>query len=276
MECMKPKIESLVDLCKKYTPPSKANRVIKALRCLSAHKIEARIIEHLQSLEHDKTTLLITIQLLDRSISTGYLCPTDETMAENPRDSVRTYTNDTARDHILANRLQRSDDSDSSHALMQITRTQTQHSRGQYQQNAYQQPHQYPGTTNGFPTSVPGTSQPAGTAQSSTFEEVKIIGSRSHVGNSVEGNSKFSRVALTGDDNMVGNHGSDVAKLIAERIFSSSQQQKHDHQASQNVTECDWKPDAGPSSSRPPSEDQGVAPQSQRDTDRNSDKMDID
>ncbi|KAK5625325.1 hypothetical protein RRF57_001041 [Xylaria bambusicola] len=63
LENMLSKMQSLLKLCQTYAPPSKASWIIKILKNLSAHAIEPRIIEHLQSLEHDKTTLLLAIQL---------------------------------------------------------------------------------------------------------------------------------------------------------------------------------------------------------------------
>ncbi|KAI1419926.1 hypothetical protein F5Y12DRAFT_775429 [Xylaria sp. FL1777] len=93
MENMCPKIESLLILCKKHTPPSKASPIIKIIKNLSAHSVEPRIIEHLQSLEHDKTTLLLAIQLLPATNSTQDLCSTTKAMSNyNPNTSHKTHT----------------------------------------------------------------------------------------------------------------------------------------------------------------------------------------
>lgn len=62
LENMRSKVQYLLKLCRTYAPPSKAIWVIKVLKNLTAHATEPRIMEYFQSLEHDKTTLLLVIQ----------------------------------------------------------------------------------------------------------------------------------------------------------------------------------------------------------------------
>ncbi|KAI0965128.1 hypothetical protein F4678DRAFT_485539 [Xylaria arbuscula] len=82
MRAMCPKIESLLKLCKKHAPPLGANPIIKVLKNLSAYSVESLITEHLQSLEHDKTTLLLAIQLPVVPKSTTNSCLAKEIMPD--------------------------------------------------------------------------------------------------------------------------------------------------------------------------------------------------
>ncbi|KAI1155940.1 hypothetical protein F4825DRAFT_360644 [Nemania diffusa] len=94
LENMSPKIKSLLRLCRKYTPPANAGRIIKAIKILSAHAVEPRITEYLQSLEHDKTTLLLAIQLIPTMASSMKdLCLTDDAVYNcSPRNSDEAHS----------------------------------------------------------------------------------------------------------------------------------------------------------------------------------------
>ncbi|KAI0378155.1 hypothetical protein F5Y04DRAFT_164106 [Hypomontagnella monticulosa] len=70
IDTMEPKIKSLTGLCSCYTSGSKGSElkfITKLNRALSARATESRILRSFESLEHDKTTLILTISTLDRS-----------------------------------------------------------------------------------------------------------------------------------------------------------------------------------------------------------------
>lgn len=64
IEGMAPKIESLADLCQRYYPHRRLKFLSKLNRVLFARGVEERIRQDFQSLEHDKTTLILTINTL--------------------------------------------------------------------------------------------------------------------------------------------------------------------------------------------------------------------
>ncbi|KAK5633234.1 hypothetical protein RRF57_008948 [Xylaria bambusicola] len=63
------KIEGLTTFCKEYSPPSQARFLTKLLWVPRARSIESRILQSFESLEHDKTTLILLISLSNGSIS---------------------------------------------------------------------------------------------------------------------------------------------------------------------------------------------------------------
>ncbi|KAI5924570.1 hypothetical protein F4810DRAFT_709527 [Camillea tinctor] len=76
IESMAPKIDSLVDLCTRCTPEPKLRFVRRLNKALSARKVEACILQQFESLEHDKTTLILTISMLKREASRIITPPT--------------------------------------------------------------------------------------------------------------------------------------------------------------------------------------------------------
>ncbi|KAI1643906.1 uncharacterized protein F4817DRAFT_348263 [Daldinia loculata] len=75
IEAMYPKVRDLGTLLPRYSPVSSPGLKIRFTTrmrgALSARTVEARIIQLFQSLEHDKTTLILTITTLNRSIARG-------------------------------------------------------------------------------------------------------------------------------------------------------------------------------------------------------------
>ncbi|KAI1758522.1 hypothetical protein GGR53DRAFT_516856 [Hypoxylon sp. FL1150] len=70
IEGMAPKISTLTKLCALYAPPQPNLRLYARLtRALSARGAEARILQSLQSLEQDKSLLILTITTIHGSIS---------------------------------------------------------------------------------------------------------------------------------------------------------------------------------------------------------------
>ncbi|KAI1428426.1 hypothetical protein F5Y12DRAFT_711063 [Xylaria sp. FL1777] len=63
IERMSPKFETLVLLCREHSPGPGPRSFKRALTTLSACKVEPRILQSFESLEHDKTTLILAISL---------------------------------------------------------------------------------------------------------------------------------------------------------------------------------------------------------------------
>ncbi|KAI0884164.1 uncharacterized protein GGS22DRAFT_189294 [Annulohypoxylon maeteangense] len=58
------KIKTLKDLCAQYIQKSKLSFISRLNNAFSARIVEPRILQILESLEHDKTTLLLTLSIL--------------------------------------------------------------------------------------------------------------------------------------------------------------------------------------------------------------------
>ncbi|KAI0896261.1 hypothetical protein F4806DRAFT_56110 [Annulohypoxylon nitens] len=87
IEAMAPKVTELKELCANYTSGPK-HRLISRLNWVrKVRNIEPRILQHFQSLEHDKTALILIISTLNRKNSTEQFKET-QTMADRKRDVV--------------------------------------------------------------------------------------------------------------------------------------------------------------------------------------------
>lgn len=75
---MAPKIEGLRELCAHYAFKPKLRLISKLLKARKARTVESRILQKFQSLEHDKTTLILTINTLNYKTS----IETDESESE--------------------------------------------------------------------------------------------------------------------------------------------------------------------------------------------------
>ncbi|XXH04260.1 hypothetical protein Hte_010674 [Hypoxylon texense] len=64
---MAPKILCLIKLCERYAPTPKAEWRSRLKKALSAWGVEPQILQNLQSLEQDKTTLLLAINMSSRA-----------------------------------------------------------------------------------------------------------------------------------------------------------------------------------------------------------------
>ncbi|KAI0896259.1 hypothetical protein F4806DRAFT_466719 [Annulohypoxylon nitens] len=71
MDVMTPKIDNLTNLCSCYIPNPKQNLIIRLNKAISARSLESKILQNFESLEHDKSTLLLTISTLKGLNSTS-------------------------------------------------------------------------------------------------------------------------------------------------------------------------------------------------------------
>ncbi|KAI1780705.1 hypothetical protein F4818DRAFT_396550 [Hypoxylon cercidicola] len=69
IEGMAPKINNLAELCSHYAPQPKNRLYMRLSKALAAKGIETRILQSFQSLECDKTSLILTISTIHRSTS---------------------------------------------------------------------------------------------------------------------------------------------------------------------------------------------------------------
>ncbi|KAI0529951.1 hypothetical protein GGR58DRAFT_276574 [Xylaria digitata] len=221
LENMSPKIKSLLRLCRRYTPPANASRIIKAIKILSAHAVEPRITEYLQSLEHDKTTLLLAIQLIPAmSSSMKDLCFKDDaTYHYGPGDSHKAHTKDFPRKN--------SGDMGSDNSVSFVEPT----GLTMFQDNKNVQPFKQMINARAFRFvaqretllagaeessssghAVPNPSTTHGVHQSGDFSGIRITGQRPHIGHDSRGinvtvKGSFTDFEINGDDARIGHRG---------------------------------------------------------------------
>ncbi|OTA89592.1 hypothetical protein M434DRAFT_398484 [Hypoxylon sp. CO27-5] len=89
VEAMAPKIETLTDLCLRHTPGPKQKLVSRLNRALSARTVESRILQSFQSLEHEKTTLILTISTLNVPSAIGSSAQTSQAIIEDETHGMK-------------------------------------------------------------------------------------------------------------------------------------------------------------------------------------------
>ncbi|KAI0117302.1 hypothetical protein F4814DRAFT_415821 [Daldinia grandis] len=96
VEAMYPKVQDLGTLLPRYSPGNSSGPKIRFTTrirgALSARTVEARIIQLFQSLERDKTTLILTITTLNRSVTSSSYTKLEqdtEVVMENNRNTTQ-------------------------------------------------------------------------------------------------------------------------------------------------------------------------------------------
>ncbi|KAI1300646.1 hypothetical protein F5Y03DRAFT_363990 [Xylaria venustula] len=236
MKAMCPKIESLLRLCKKYTPPSTANPIIKVLKNLSAHSVESLITEHLQSLEHDKTTLLLAIQLPAIPNTITDSCLAKDIMPGHALQS--NYKFDTK--DLPWNPIQELTDSDRSLALVEpIDKSTQNHSKQAKQKTIPQNLHLVASRETIFAEqsspnghSTPRLNKMNMTEQSGNFKGIKMKGCHGLIGHSMAGTTgDFEDIDLDGRDLVIGIHDPNML----DRRFTALEPQISWHQPHQSA-----------------------------------------
>ncbi|KAI0502725.1 hypothetical protein F5B22DRAFT_652833 [Xylaria bambusicola] len=218
LESMRSKMQSLLKLCQTYAPPSKASWIIKIFKNLSAHAIEPRIIEHLQSLEHDKTTLLLAIQLPIPNSDENCLINNKMPKPNFMRVTHHTFTNDGLR--VAAGGSQQAlteivprPDLDLSRSIRCVGHTgTTQHSRDNGNKMKFPQNYRFialgettfQGTLDPELNDAPYYKTMPRTEYANTFKKIRIKGDRDFVGNAMGIGGTFEDIIVEGHDNAVG------------------------------------------------------------------------
>ncbi|KAI8632105.1 hypothetical protein F5Y19DRAFT_386108 [Xylariaceae sp. FL1651] len=219
IEAMTPKIKSLAELCQQHTPHSKAGFITKISNALSARAVEPRIFQSLQSLEHDKTTLILAINLLVRSISSEKFCPITEEMPMN-------ISKPRTKKHSKATQKETTHSSTTVDSSSKLERLRGPRDNGVSHQ-VPTGPSPLNQTVGGFPgvlsapmpnkqestAGVLGASQ-QGTHSRSTFKGLKLKGSNCLFGTSTGGGADFEDIEVEGDSRVDGDHSADVIKFV--------------------------------------------------------------
>lgn len=108
VEGMAPKISKLTELCALYAPQPKLRFYARLSRALSAKGAEGRIFQYFDSLEHDKTTLILTISTIHGSVSIEHSHRIREEMAptQTSNGNGPSRSGGTRRPHFWRNLFQ--------------------------------------------------------------------------------------------------------------------------------------------------------------------------
>ncbi|KAI0813986.1 hypothetical protein GGR55DRAFT_633458 [Xylaria sp. FL0064] len=233
LEAMYPKIESLMRLCKKYTPRSEASLIIKILKTLSAHAVEPRIVEHLQSLEHYKTTLLLAIQLIPAKQSSIEDSPSPDEIMSNR--NFNNHHKSHAKDPPQISTEDMNSDRFFSAAEPINVATQVCRSPGKQmtlspnlrlvasRETVYAEEPNPAGHCAQQPNTMYGT-------MGGNFTKIKVTGDSSLVGSSRAPGGNFDDITINGNRSMIGDHSADVYKSY----FAVEKQQSYGHHSYHN------------------------------------------
>ncbi|KAI0181760.1 hypothetical protein GGR52DRAFT_526192 [Hypoxylon sp. FL1284] len=102
VEEMAPKITTLSTLCALYAPQPKLRLYARLSRALSAKGAETRIFQSFESLEHDKTSLILTITTIQKSKADDSIHHTNRTDTSDTEDEP-SHNQGSIRKDSLAN-----------------------------------------------------------------------------------------------------------------------------------------------------------------------------
>ncbi|KAI1753101.1 hypothetical protein F4782DRAFT_498340 [Xylaria castorea] len=192
-----PKIEGLVLLCREHSPRSKAKPLKRVLTTLSACAVEPRILRRFESLEQDKTTLLLAINI--HIVSNP---PAIEDMSKQTYEKIREGSTENPSDahadagppHQALVRVQKKDDN-----------TDTPERRGAHtpgDQGEHPSARQYDTGESVAPQ--------LGTGRRSSYKAIKLVGNSIVLGTSRGDGADFGDIDLKGHRHIVGDHERDV------------------------------------------------------------------
>ncbi|KAI0539204.1 hypothetical protein GGR58DRAFT_465591 [Xylaria digitata] len=219
IEQMNPKVNSLVILCRDYYPNPKSKHLKRVLSALSACKIEPRILQSFQSLEHDKATLILAINLhiASNSIEIVRIATTD--MSKRRFDETNESSTQSIGDSNAADLgpptkvLTLLPPKDGGNVSNQAPLTRSTTEPVKICVSSLRE------WTNHCDTpfvSSNHTEEPRRVGRrNNTYAKIKVTGNRSVVGTTTGdqgSDNTFKNIELNGDDHMVGDHEPKVVR----------------------------------------------------------------
>ncbi|KAI8955277.1 hypothetical protein F4801DRAFT_574863 [Xylaria longipes] len=197
---IRPKIESLVLLCREHAPRPKSKPLKRVLTTLSACAAEPRILQRFESLEHDKITLLLAINL---RIASNPLAIEDmskrvyEEVRERSTEGPSGVHADSGPIHKTLVLVQKKDDDTDT---TERRRSQAPGDSGQHHDMS--SAHQY--NTGEF------VAPQQGIGRRSSYTTIKLVGNSIILGTSRGDGADFDGIDLNGYRHVVGDHERDV------------------------------------------------------------------
>lgn len=205
MECMTSKVESLILLCGQHNPRSHSRPIKRILAAFSAYRVEPRIVQGFASLEQDKTTLILAINVdfISNSTQTTRLETGDmsnesnEELATMPTVAVaepNPKVSKTSLETLISNALKGNASCD---VLAIMQRLQVYAADN-------------PGTHTSY--SAHSSAQPRSMASGNQYHRIVVNGDGHIIGTTrqVQG-SVFDGVEVAGNSSMLGDHDAAVA-----------------------------------------------------------------
>ncbi|KAI1086574.1 hypothetical protein F5B19DRAFT_478785 [Rostrohypoxylon terebratum] len=219
IDSMDPKIATLKSLCSRYMPQPKPSLITRLNNAFSARTTESRIVQSLESLEHDKTTLLLTISVLKESTSTESSRQTTPEPEKSERGSQGTdRKTDESSTSSCRDSLETMSDKDN-HSR------KASHSVANQRSKRSDVPKVEPPPTDRTSSSRSMSSQQPTPRQDFSITSTKMNSNDSVFSNTtINGAGSFNvrEFEFTGNRTMMGNHTSDFAKEWLKMASQSS------------------------------------------------------
>ncbi|KAI2618369.1 hypothetical protein GGR54DRAFT_640495 [Hypoxylon sp. NC1633] len=223
IEDMAPKIESLMELCVRYTPEPRLKLFKKLTRALSARAIEAQILYRFQALEHDKTSLILTISAMNGSGSHRQSHRAREVEDKDDKEDKE----DEAQNQDASGPTRLSTSNLAQQEVDDLTSNINDNSLLCLGQNQLsQQISNMDGSKNNMPPEYAqqilamfaALQQSAGGQPNNSFTHVTLRGDGSLCG-STAGAAKIDDVNVQGDANLSGTHSPEVALAFIQTLL---------------------------------------------------------
>ncbi|KAI1390660.1 uncharacterized protein F4822DRAFT_157543 [Hypoxylon trugodes] len=218
IEAMEPKIDVLIRFCARYSLQPKPKLIKKLQRAFSARKAEARILQNFESLERDKTALILTITTQKKANS-----------VRHPRQSNRSTMSDPRREGFEGphgSPRSKKDDRDYYRASPQG------HYRPSTDYTNYPEVVQCPSPQ---PTTIYSTESPRPVQESnrqrSVFKNVKRTGHNCLFGDTTGNGVEVDGYDAWGNGNIEGTHSDRAASTWTAHVQSQSQAQSQPQRA---------------------------------------------
>ncbi|KAI2467930.1 hypothetical protein F4781DRAFT_400278 [Annulohypoxylon bovei var. microspora] len=274
IKSMAPKITRLTELCAPYTSQPKQFRLISKLnRARKARAVESCILQNFQSLEHDKTTLILTISTLSRATSTEHREKGQNMQPSNGDQSTRVKK----ETNITFDMSDMDSNRDANGAVLPYRHSPDSHSRIGYNSNSAHSRSSTPDSTGSralgplYP-SRNMSSQPLSSGQFVRFGNVRANGNQTIVGASHAYPSQrleadFKDVDINGNNTSVG--------VWTDAAIAASQSHRDPKSTGKRSSGLASKPQESSPSLSSGASDTSSAMNTES-TEEDSDKMDID
>ncbi|KAI0835752.1 hypothetical protein F5Y06DRAFT_275289 [Hypoxylon sp. FL0890] len=215
IEGMAPKIETLTGLCLRHSPESKGKLVSRVNRALTARTVESRILQNFQSLEHDKTTLILTISTLNVPLSIQQSTQARQNLLE---DKKREMEGGSSRaDYLDRAHFQEQDNLNHSGGLFSSTQSIQRYDMSRFpnpdQSTAFIQQllRNSVSSQSTYTAGVGGLPIHGINGQRSTFKNIKLNGNGCLFGDSLGKGADFEGINIVGHGRVDGVHLGETA-----------------------------------------------------------------
>ncbi|KAI1411848.1 hypothetical protein F5Y13DRAFT_51716 [Hypoxylon sp. FL1857] len=206
IEAMAPKIDTLAGLCLSHAPEPKQKLVRRLNKALTARAVESRILQSFQTLEHYKTTLILTISTLNVPFS---ITNPAQVMSEDERQNMRKASAGSSRVDLES--LEEQDSLSLNHSDGSSSSTQSIQRFDMNQGANSDQTTAILHFLQNYMSSQPTHTTQGMHMQQSVFRNITLEGDGGLFGDTTGAGGRFEGIKVSGDGRVFGTHSGETA-----------------------------------------------------------------